>query len=261
LTLIHPTAIVDKAAEIDPTVEIGPNVIIEGPVRIGPRTKIMANAYLSGHTEIGADNIIHIGAVVGHTPQHLQYKGGDSGVKIGDRNTIREYVTIHRAYLPGQYTTLGNDNFLMATSHVGHDTRVGNRLILANCSLLAGHTWVEDNANISGNVAIHQYVRIGKLAMIGGLSRVSKDVPPFMVFVGDAVCGINTVGLRRAGFDPPTRDKVKQAYKILYRSGLNVPNAVKELEESFPDVAPVKQLIEFIRNSARGISKHASTEE
>lgn len=261
MTLIHPTAIIDKSAEIDPTVEIGPNVIIEGPVRIGRGTKIMANAFISGNTEIGQDNVIHIGAIIGHTPQHLQYKGGNSGVKVGDRNTFREYATVHRAYLPGQFTAIGNDNFFMVNSHVGHDSYVGNGVILANCGLLAGHAWVEDNANISGNTAIHQYTRIGTLSMIGGLSRVSKDVPPYMVFVGEGVCGINTVGLRRAGFDPATRENVKKAYKVLYRSGLNVPNAVKQLEEQFAEVPRVMQLVDFIRKSARGISKHSPTEE
>lgn len=258
---IHPTAIIDPAAEIDESAEIGPYVIIEGPVRIGPRTRVLAHAHISGRTRIGADNEIHMGAVIGHVPQHLAYKGGhESGVRIGDRNVIREYVTIHRAYHSGHDTVLGDGNFLMATAHVAHDVRLGNAVIVANGALLAGHVHVEDNANISGNVAVHQFVRIGRLAMIGGNARVSKDVPPFMLIEGNSeVHGLNTVGLRRAGFDLPTRDKVKRAYRVLYRSGLNVPQALQRLEEDaeLSSAAPVRQMIDFIRGSVRGISRHA----
>ena len=260
--MIHPTAIIDAAAQLDSTVEIGPHVIIEGPVQIGARTRVMANAHLSGRTVIGEDNEIHIGAVIGHTPQHLAYKGGDSGVRIGNRNIFREYVTIHRAYHPGQETVLGDGNFLMAMSHVAHDSFVGNNVILANGCLLAGHTHVEDNANLSGNVAVHQYVRIGRMAMIGGVSKVIKDVPPFMMVDGiSLVHGLNTVGLRRAGYDLPTRKQIKEAYRILYRSGLNVPQAVERLEAEFAGVAPVEEIVAFIRKSVRGISRHAPTRE
>ncbi|MGI8905141.1 MAG: acyl-ACP--UDP-N-acetylglucosamine O-acyltransferase [Candidatus Sumerlaeaceae bacterium] len=259
---IHPTAIIDRSAEIDSSAEIGPHVIIDGPVRIGARTRILANAHLSGRTIIGEDNEIHMGAIIGHAPQHLAYKGGDSGVRIGNHNVIREYVTIHRAYHPGQETVLGDNNFLMALSHVAHDATVQNNVIMANGSLLAGHTHVEDSANISGNVAVHQYVRIGRLAMIGGLSKVIKDVPPFMMVDGiSLIHGLNTVGLRRAGYDLLTRKQIKEAYRILYRSGLNVPQAVERLETEYPGVAPVQELVDFIRKSVRGISRHAPIHE
>lgn len=258
---IHPTALVDPAAQIDGTAEIGPFVIIEGPVQIGPRTRVLARAHLIGKTVIGADNEIHTGAVIGDAPQHLAFKGGyESGVRIGDRNVFREYVTVHRAYHPGHDTVLGNGNFLMVNSHVGHDSRVGNSVILANGALLGGHVQVDDNANISGNVAVHQFVRIGRLVMVGGVSRVIKDVPPFMLVEGNSeVHGLNTVGLRRAGFEPAVRDMVKRAYRLLYRSGLNVPQALQRIEEdaALGGVEPVRQMIEFIRNSARGISRHA----
>jgi UDP-N-acetylglucosamine acyltransferase len=218
----------------------------------------MANSHLSGRTTIGQNNQLHIGVVIGHTPQHLAYKGGDSGVRIGNGNIFREYVTIHRGYHPGQDTVIGDNNFLMAMSHVAHDAVVGNNVILANGALLAGHTHVEDNANLSGNVAVHQFVRIGRLAMIGGLSKVIKDVPPFMMVDGvSLVHGLNTVGLRRAGYDITTRKQIKEAYRILYRSGLNVPQAVERLEAEFGDVAPVQELVTFIRKSVRGISRHA----
>jgi UDP-N-acetylglucosamine acyltransferase len=260
--LIHPTAIIDRAAEIDPSVEIGPYVIIEGPVRIGARTRVLSGAHLSGHSVIGEDNQLHMGAVIGHSPQHLAYKGGDSGVHIGKGNVIREYVTIHRGYQPGQDTVLGDNNYLMAMSHVGHDSTLGSNIIMANGALLGGHVTVEDGANISGNVAVHQYVRIGRLTMIAGLARVIKDVPPFMIVEGTSlVRALNTVGLRRAGYDLATRNQIKEAYRVLYRSGLNVPQAVQRLEAEFEDIDPVQQLIAFIRKSVRGICRHAAARQ
>ncbi len=255
--LIHPTAIIDPQAELDPTVEVGPHVIIEGPVCIGPRTRIMANAYISGNTRIGSDNIIHIGCVIGHTPQHLGYKGAPTGVRIGDGNEFREYVTVHRAAEEGHDTTIGNRCYFMGLSHVAHDVTVGNEVIVANGALLAGHVRVEDKVFISGNVGVHQFCAIGELAMIGGLSKIVKDVPPYMLVDGQSqVCGINVVGLRRAGFDPQTREKIRQAFKILYRSGLNVSDAVSRLESEFPDCEPVQKIVAFIRSSKRGIASH-----
>lgn len=258
MSLIHSTAIIDPAAEIDSTVEIGPYAIIEGPVKIGAGTKIGPHAHISGNTIIGNDNEIHMGVVLGHTPQHKAYKISTSGLVIGDRNVIREYASIHRAYHADQFTRLGNDNYLMGFSHIAHDCTVGNNIVLANGALVAGHVHIDDNANISGNVAVHQFVRIGKFAMIGGLSRVSKDVPPYMLIEGNSlVRGLNTVGLRRNGFDLEARTKVKEAYKILYRSGLNVPQAVERLEAEYADAPAVVALVDFIRKSVRGISKHA----
>ncbi|MBX7246567.1 MAG: acyl-ACP--UDP-N-acetylglucosamine O-acyltransferase [Candidatus Sumerlaeaceae bacterium] len=259
---IHPTAIVDPAAQIDPSVEIGPHVIIEGPVKIGPRTRVMANSYLCGDTQIGADNLLHIGVVIGAEPQHLSYKGEPSGVRIGDRNVFREYVTIHRAYHAGHFTTVGDGNFIMANCHIGHDCTLGNDNVMANGSLLGGHVIIENRVVMSGNVGVHQFARIGQLSMIGGLARISKDIPPFML-VGDdsAICGLNTIGLRRGGFDAETREKIKQAYKILYRSNLNVPVAVARIEEELADCKPVMELVEFIRKSPRGISRHTRHEQ
>lgn len=258
MSRIHPTAIVSPEAEIDSTVEIGPYTIIEGPVKIGANTRILSHAHISGDTTIGENNEIHMGAIVGHLPQHKHYSNTDSGVIIGNGNVIREYASIHRAYHPGENTILGDDNFLMGYSHVAHDCKVGNRIVLANGALLAGHATVEDGANISGNVAVHQYVRIGSLAMIGGLARVSKDVPPFMLVEGNStVRGINSVGIRRAGFSLADRTAVKEAYRTIYRSGRNVPQALEFLE-SCGDIPPaVQQIIAFIRNSVRGICRHA----
>ncbi len=260
-SLIHPTAIIDKAAQIDPTVAIGPNVIIEGPVCIGPGTTIMANAFLCGNTVVGANNQVHVGAIIGHWPQHFGYRGEPTGVVIGDNNTIREYVTIHRASQEGQNTVIGNGNLFMALSHVAHDARVDNNVTIANGALLAGHTWVEDQVTISGNVAVHQFTCIGRLAMIGGLSKIVKDVPPFMMADGPSeICGINVVGLRRAGFSPEMRSKIKRAYRILYRSGLSVSSAVRMIEQEMGDVEPVREILAFIGKSKRGICSHGRRE-
>lgn len=258
LSRIHATAIISSDAYLDSTVEVGPYSIIEGPVKIGKYTRILGHVHISGNTTIGADNEIHMGAVIGHLPQHKNYKNADSGLVIGDGNVIREYASIHRAYHPGENTVIGNDCFLMGYSHVAHDCRLGDRVVLANGALLAGHVSVDDGANISGNVAVHQFARIGTLAMIGGLARVTKDVPPFMTIEGNStVRGINAVGLRRAGYNLEERNKVKDAYRTLYRSSLNVPQAMEALEADAKLYPPVKVLLEFIKGSVRGICRHA----
>lgn len=255
---IHPSAIIDSRAELDPSVEVGPFTIIDGPVTIASGTRVSSHVHISGNTRIGHDNEIHMGAIIGHIPQHKAYKPGDSGVVIGDRNVIREYASIHRAYHDGHNTMIGDDNFLMGYSHVAHDCQLGNGIVLANGALLAGHSHVGNLANISGNVAVHQFVRIGRLAMIGGLARVAKDVPPFMMVEGNStVRGMNTVGMRRAGFELDARSKIKDAYRILYRSGLNVPQALDQIEAQLGDVETIRELLTFIRESVRGICKHA----
>ena len=257
----HPTAIISPEAQIDEDVIVGPYAIIEGPVRIASGTKIMAHAHISGHTEFGRDNIIHIGAVVGHIPQHLGYKPCTSYTRIGDRNIIREYVTIHRSWEEGHATEIGDDNCFMAMSHVAHDCKIGNNVILANGVLLGGHVEVEDKAFLSGNAVFHQFVRVGRLAMVSGLGGVGKDVPPFCIEAGRSeVCGINIVGLRRAEIPPDHRAKIKQAFKILYKSGLNTKNALLEIEKMENPCEEVRHFVEFIRNSTRGICRLARSE-
>lgn len=254
---IHATAIVDSKAFIDSSAEIGPHVVIEGPVRIGPGTRVMANCYLCGDTEIGAENQLYPGVAIGAPPQHLGYKGEATGVRIGSGNIFREYVTVHRAYHAGKATEIGDRGFFMACSHVAHDCRLGNDVIIANGTLLAGHVTVGDKVVISGNVAVHQFVRIGEFAMIGGLAKIVKDVPPFMMADGDGeIVGVNTVGLRRAGFSPDTRMAIKKVYAMLYRSNMNIPNAVAALERDLGGVPEVARIVEFIRSSSRGISRH-----
>jgi len=260
LSNIHPTAIVSPEAQLDSSVTVGPFSIIDGPVAIGANTRILSHVHISGKTTIGPDNEIHMGCVIGHLPQHKSFKNGETGLQIGRGNIIREYVTIHRAYQPGEQTVVGDENFLMGFSHIAHDCRVGNGIVLANGALLAGHAWVDDGANISGNVAVHQFVRIGSMAMIGGLARVSKDVPPYMMVEGNSeVRGINSVGLRRAGFSLEERNKVKQAYRTLYRTGLNVPQAMELLRDTAATSPAVERLVTFIDGSVRGICRHAAT--
>ncbi|MCX7716813.1 MAG: acyl-ACP--UDP-N-acetylglucosamine O-acyltransferase [Candidatus Sumerlaeaceae bacterium] len=261
MSSIHPTAIVDSAAELAEDVEIGPYVVISGPVKIGARTRIMSHCCLYGDTVLLEDNVLHAGVVIGDTPQHLGYHGAPSGVRIGAGNIFREYVTVHRAYEPGGNTVIGDRCFFMACSHVAHDCVLGNHIIMANSCLLGGHVTIEDRVVLSGNVAVHQFVRIGELAMIGGLAKVVKDIPPYMlVDSGSHVAGLNSVGLRRAGFSAATRESIKHAYKVLYRSGLNVSDAVAQLEHTHPDCPEVMHIVDFVRKSSRGISRHEPLE-
>jgi len=254
---IHQTAIIDRRAEIDPSAEIGPYVIIEGKVSIGPKTRVMAHAFITGTTEIGPECVIHPHAVLGHEPQDLSWPGGESFLRIGKGNVFREGSSVHRGSKPGLSTVIGDNNYLMGHSHVGHDCALGNEVILANGALLGGHVYVEDKAFISGNAGIHQFVRVGTISMIGGLSRVVKDVPPFLLLEGDStIRAINVVGLRRAGFTAQQREQIKRAYKLLYHSGLNVTQALDEMEKE--DLGPqVARLIAFIKDSQRGICGHA----
>ncbi len=226
---IHSTAVVDPEAQIASDVEIGPYAVIEGPVRIGRGTRIWSHAYLTAPLEIGEDCQIHVGAVVGHLHQAIREPQA-GGVRIGDRVVIREYSTIHRASRLGGWTSVGADTILMGLSHVAHDCVVGQKVILANGALVAGHVTIEDRAILSGHVAVHQFVRIGTLSMIGGLARVNKDVPPYFLVKGDSeVWAINSVGLKRAGLSEETRLKIREAYRLLYRAGLNTTQALKAI--------------------------------
>jgi len=253
---IHPTAIIDPKAEIDPEAEIGPNVVVEANVKVGKGVKVWANAYLCGWTEIGANCQIHMGAVIGHLPQDLSFKHGKSYLVIGKNNVFREYATIHRGTEEGSATVIGDDNYFMGLSHVGHNCRIGNRVVICNTTGLAGYVTVEDSAFISAGVGIHQFARIGKLAMIGALARVNKDVPPYMLVEGNStVRALNTEGLRRANLPVEVRDEIKSAYKLLYRSGLNTAQALEAIEAQLKS-DEVRHLIDFIKGSKRGICKH-----
>jgi UDP-N-acetylglucosamine acyltransferase len=250
---IHPTALIDGRAAIHPDADIGPYVVVNGPVRVGPRTRVSAHATLMGWTEIGADNAIHSAAVIGDTPQDLAFTGEESHLRIGDRNVIREHVQISRGTRPGSATVIGDDNYLMATSHVGHNCRIGNRVIITNGAMLGGYVEVEDQAIVSGNCTVHQFVRIGRLAILRGLSRTSRDVPPFCVMDGThTVRAINRVGLRRAGFSAAQIRALQNAFMRLFGRARNLRIALSELE-SEPASPEVNYLIDFIRASKRGV--------
>ena len=253
---ISELAIVDKGANIHDSVEIGPYAIIEGGVEIGPNVKIWPHAYICKGTKIGDSTQVHMGAVLGHLPQDLAFKGGQTYLTIGKRNIIREYATVHRGTHEGSSTTIGDDCFLMAVSHVGHNCRLGNNVVLANCALLAGHITVEDYAFISGNVVVHQFCRIGELSMIGGFTGINKDVPPYMLARGPSVVrSVNLIGLRRAKFSKETIDGIREAHKLLYLSNLNTTQALEEMKKLKPS-KELDHLIEFIQGSKRGICKY-----
>ena len=252
----HPTAIVSKHAEIDPTVQIGPYAIIEDGVKIQKDVKILARAYICSGTEIGEGTEVHMGAVLGHAPQDLAYDGKKTYLVIGKKNIIREYATIHRGTKENSMTKIGDENFIMALSHIGHNCTLGNNVILVNGVLLAGYVNVEDGAFISGNVLVHQFCSIGKLSIIGGFSAVNQDVPPYMIVRGTSlVWAINLIGLKRAGFDRKVIRELRGAFKLLYKSGLNVKQATEKIQELKP-CEEVKYLLEFIKNSKRGICRY-----
>jgi UDP-N-acetylglucosamine acyltransferase len=250
---IHPTAVVDRTAQIGVDVAIGPFAIIEAGARIGDRTSIVASAFVARHADIGHDCEVHVGAVIGQPAQIRDLRGPGGATTIGPRTIIREHVTVHRASREDGITSVGADNLLMAGCHIAHDCRTGDAVTIANGTLLAGCVTIGDRAFLSGNVVVHQFVRIGDLAMIGGLSRVSKDVPPFMLIVGDSkVCGVNVTGLRRARFDAEQRQAVRRAYSILYRSGHAISRAVERLR-SEPGSPEIDAILRFIDASTRGL--------
>jgi UDP-N-acetylglucosamine acyltransferase len=256
---IHPTAIIDAKAEIDSGVEIGPYVVIQGRVRIKRGTRVLAHAFLTGWTEIGEENEIHSGAVLGDAPQDKAYRGAESYLRIGRNNIIREHVQIHRGTAAGSTTLIGDDNFLMATAHVGHNCKLGNGVAVANGALLGGYVEVGDHVFISGNCVVHQFVRIGDYALMRGLSGTSRDVPPFAVIDWQhTVRGVNVVGLKRAGFDEKRIRAIRDAFRVLFRKGRNLALAMREIEESGRANHDVSALLDFIRSSKRGVCFGAS---
>ena len=251
---IDSRAIIGKNVELGQGNTIGPNVIIEDGAKIGSNNRILPNAYICQGTTLGDGNEIHMGAVIGHAPQDLAYKNEPTFTVIGNQNVIREYVTIHRGTKAETSTVIGNQNFMMANVHVAHNCQIGNNIIMVNLASLTGHCVVEDRAFISGMTGFHQFCRIGTLAMVSALSAVNKDIPPYMICGGrpGVIQGINVVGMRRSGITLAVRSEIKEAYRLLYRSGLNVSQAISEIEANFHS-AEIKLLIQFIRNSKRGI--------
>jgi len=253
-TSIHPTAQISPTATIADGVEIGANVIVGDHSTIGAGTRVMANAIIGPWTSIGENNVIHYGAIVGHDPQDIGYKGEESWTFVGSGNVIREGATIHRGNRPGTKTVIGDNNLFMVNSHVGHNCVLGNNIILVNGVLLAGHVVVEDRVIISGNCVVHQFCRVGKFAMMRGLSRTSRDVPPFCIMDDThTVKALNLVGLRRNGFDQARIRAIKNAFKLLFLSGLNMQNALAEGERTLTITDDVRYLLDFIKSAKRGV--------
>jgi UDP-N-acetylglucosamine acyltransferase len=257
--MIHPAAIVDPKAEIAEGVEIGPYSVIEKNVSIGEGTKIGPHVVIREGTHIGKRCQILQFASIGEAPQAVAYRGEKTLLLMGDQNIIREFVTLHRGTVKGGgKTVLGNENFIMAYSHVAHDCQIGNQVVMANGATLAGHILIEDHAIIGGLSAIHQFCRIGTHAIVSGLTGLSQDVPPYMMAAGSRakLFGLNTVGLKRAQFSEQTLRALKKAYRIIFRSSLTLEKAMKAVEEDDIFLIPeVRHLLDFIQHSKRGISR------
>ena len=255
--LIHPSAIVSGKAKLASGVSIGPFSIISDQVIIGADTKIGAHCVIEGNTTIGKNCEIFTGAVVGSRPQDLKFKDEKVFLEIGNNNIIREYCTLNPGTSEGSKTIVGDDNLLMAYSHVAHDCRVGNGCVLANNSTLAGHVSIEDKAVIGGIVAIHQFVRIGMLAIIGGCSKVVQDIPPFSTCDGHParIYGLNLIGLRRKGIGHDAIKKIDQAFKIIFNSGLSAKHALERVEKEIEKTEEIIYLINFVKSSERGLTR------
>ena len=253
MTRIHPTAVVHPSAELDPTVQIGPYAIIGENVKIGAGTTVGAHAIIEGPTIIGVGNQIFPGAAIGLDSQDLKYKGGETWVKIGDYNRIREYVTINRATGIGEATEIGNHNLLMAYVHIAHNCTIEDNVKIANATSLAGDVHVESEAVISGVLGIHQFVRVGRLSMIGGMTRIQRDVPPFMIVEGTParVRSLNLVGLERAGCTPAELAILKKAFRTIYHSPKTLSHSLDDLT-LLGDSDRVQYLQRFLRLSIDG---------
>lgn len=253
---IHPTAIVDQAAQLGPGVTVGPYSIIEGRVAIGSETQIGPHVVIRDFTTIGERCRIFQFTVLGEIPQDLKFKGEESRLVIGDDNTIREFATMHRGTAGGGgVTSIGNHSLFMAYTHVAHDCRVGDRVIMSNAATLGGHILVEDHAILGGLSAVHQFGRIGRFAFIGGCSAVHRDVPPYAMAVGNRakLVGLNLVGLKRQGFSDATLQSLKRAYEILFMSEFNLKEAMARVRQEFPQVPEIDHLLLFLESSERGL--------
>jgi len=259
---VHATAVIDPEATLAPDVQVGPYAIIEGPVRVGPGCVIEAHACLSGPLTMGRDNFVGYGAVLGKSPQHRGYRDEPTGVRIGDHNVFREFVTVHRGTVQGErITEIGDHNLFMCSSHLGHDVRVGDHCTVVNNALVAGHVSLGDACILSGNTAVQQRVRVGRLAMLGGMGASSKDIPPFVLQQGyNCVTGLNLVGLRRAGVPNHAIGALRQAFRILYREGRPISSALDRIAADFGEIAEVAEFVDFIRESKIGINPARSSD-
>lgn len=252
--MIHKTAIIYEGAILDDNVEVGPYTVIGKAVKIGSGTVIGPHVHIACNTEIGRNNKISYSASIGDEPQDISFKGQPTFVKIGDGNTIREFATIHRATIEDTATIVGDNNFIMAYAHLGHDVKVGNKCIISNGVGLAGHVVVGDNAVISAYVGVHQFSRIGSMVMIGALARINRDVLPYMMVEGNPATthGLNVVGLRRNGIDQESRTAIKRAFKLLCRDKMSTEKALIKIDEEIEQTTEIKALTDFVRGSKRG---------
>ncbi len=257
MSCIHPSAVVHEGAQLGVDVEIGPYSVIGPHVRLGDRTRIMPHVFLDGHTTLGVECTVFPFASIGSLTQDLKYRGGTTYVEVGDRTTFREYVTVHSGTADGEVTRVGSGCLIMAYCHVAHGSRVGDRVIMANAASLSGDVLVEDDAVIGGMTGIHQFTRIGRMAMVGGMSRITQDVPPFMLVEGNpaAAHGVNSVKMQRTNIPAETQAVIKKAYRLLYREGLSTRQAVERIRAELPSLPEIQQLLAFIESSERGILK------
>jgi UDP-N-acetylglucosamine acyltransferase len=255
--MIHPTAVIHKKAQIGADCVIGPYCVIGENVSLGGRCHLHSHVVIDGHTALGECNEIFPFASIGLKTQDLKWKGGVTRTVIGSHNTFREYVTIHSATSDGEATTVGSHNHILAYCHIAHNVTLGNHVIMSNVATLAGHIVVEDRAVIGGLAAVHQFCRIGTMSIIGGCSKVVQDVPPYMLADGNPARSrtINKVGLERNGVSEEAQTALKQAYKILFRERLTIPNALAKIESDLAPLPELRRLADFVRASERGISK------
>jgi len=255
--MIHPTAIIHPKAQVGAGCEIGPYCVVGEHVALGDNCRLYSHAVIDGHTVLGKGNEVFPFASLGLKTQDLKWKGGVTHVRIGDHNVFREGVTVHSATSEGDSTVIGNNNVLLANVHVAHDCKLGNGIVMSSFAGLAGHVVVEDNVVLGGYVAVHQFCRLGMLSMVGGCSKLRQDLAPFMLADGSPAetHTINKLGLERHGVTEVAMGALKSAYKIIFREGLTISNALARIETELPQVEEIKHLVQFIRNSQRGISK------
>lgn len=255
--MIHPTAVIHPKAELGPDCEIGPYCVVGEHVHVGAHCRLHSHVVIGGHSRLGENNEIFPFASLGLQTQDLKWKGGVTRTEIGSNNTFREYVTVHSATGEGEVTRVGSDNHILAYCHIAHNVVLGNNVIMSNVGTLAGHVTVEDYAVIGGLAAIHQFCRIGRMSIVGGCSKVVQDVPPFMLADGNPAetRTVNKIGMERNGVSDSAQSMLRQAFKILFREGLTIPNALTRIEQDLAQVAEVQYLVNFVRTSERGISK------
>lgn len=253
MATIHSSAIIDPSAEIAEEVEIGPFCVVHANARIGRGSKLHSSVVIGQWTEIGEGNEIYPGAVIGVAPQDLRYSGERAYTRLGHRNVIREYVTIHRASDAEGMTSIGDDNLLMAYTHVAHNCLLGNQIIIANSCGLAGHVEIEDQAVLGGMCGLHQFVRVGKLAMCGGMAQIRQDVPPFSMVDGQParIFGMNIRGMQRRGINKESRQALKACYRLILQSGLNLTQALESIRGSVDQSEEVKHLIRFLESPSK----------